>query len=78
MSTAVLPPFLPQVSGEAVLITPQNNEAALMSAVATMPTTVYFGVSYESDLIDCFWLAVIYPFVNFTSFTDDIALPSGV
>ena len=39
-----------QVSGSAELITPQNDEEALMKAVALAPTTVYFDVesSFQS------------------------------
>ena len=33
-----------QISGTAKLITPQNDEIALMKAVAIAPTTVYFDV----------------------------------
>ena len=33
-----------QVSGSAKLVTPTNNKAALMAAIAVAPTTVYFDV----------------------------------
>ena len=33
-----------QISGSAKLVSPQNDEIALMRAVATAPTTVYFDV----------------------------------